>query len=474
MTSHILKFHRLLAACCIGAAVVLLGASGASSLTNRRDADAPSGRAVVIPVSGLIDPANADMILSSIRSANADRADLIVLQLDSKGATAVRPSKVVAAITNSNAPVAVWVGPSGASARGLAAELAVAAPLSGIANGAPIGPATPLRLDRPDQPNTNEVADQLAALSARNARSPESARLLARQSLGASEAVERGIIDSVQPTLGAFLVSLDGKTVQTVTGPKTLATAKVVGEGENRRTVTALQVQFRGLTLAQQVSHTLTSPSIAYLLLVTGLALIVFEFFAASIGIAGVVGAVCLLGAFVGFGHLPMNWWAVALIAFGVFGFAIDVQVGRFGVWSAVGGVAAIAGSLLLYGGSSELDPAWWVIGLVVVGLVTFMLGGMTAIVRTRFSTPTIGREALIGAMGTAEVALAPEGVVRIDGARWQARTNRATPIPAGDVIRVVSVEGFLLEVEPETGGAMDYRDRARKRRTIESEPPNN
>jgi membrane-bound serine protease (ClpP class) len=43
----------------------------------------------------------------------------------------------------------------------------------------------------------------------------------------------------------------------------------------------------------------------------------------------------------------------------------------------------------------------------------------------------------------------------------WRARTNRATPITAGDEIRVVAVEGIVLEVEPREGGAKDYRDRS-------------
>ena len=74
--------------------------------------------------------------------------------------------------------------------------------------------------------------------------------------------------------------------------------------------------------------HTLTSPSIAYGLLVVGLALIVFEFFTISIGLAGGTGAVALVGAFVGFDNLPVTWWALALIFVAMFGYAIDVQAG--------------------------------------------------------------------------------------------------------------------------------------------------
>ena len=71
---------------------------------------------------------------------------------------------------------------------------------------------------------------------------------------------------------------------------------------------------------------------------------------------------------------------------------------------------------------------------MIVCGTTAvFMLGGMTAMIRSRFATPTVGREGLVGEMGTAEVDVAPDGVVRLRDARWRARTNRATPIHAGD-----------------------------------------
>jgi membrane-bound serine protease (ClpP class) len=109
---------------------------------------------------------------------------------------------------------------------------------------------------------------------------------------------------------------------------------------------------------------------------------------------------------------------------------------------------------------------------VVMGGFALFMLGGMTAMIRSRFSTPTIGREGMVGEEGTAEVAVDPEGVVLIRGARWRARTNRATPVAAGDPVRVVSVEGLVLEVEPPEGGAEDYRERARNRRRQPGEAP--
>ena len=105
------------------------------------------------------------------------------------------------------------------------------------------------------------------------------------------------------------------------------------------------------------------------------------------------------------------------------------------------------------------------------------MVAGMPTMVRSRFSTPTIGRDWMIGEMGAARTDIAPDGVVTLRDAPWRARTNRATPIRKDDAVRVVAIEGLVLEVEPEEGGARDYRERARptseiRRRTRRRRPP--
>jgi membrane-bound serine protease (ClpP class) len=191
----------------------------------------------------------------------------------------------------------------------------------------------------------------------------------------------------------------------------------------------------------------------------------VFEFFAASIGFAAAVGGLCVIGAGYGFAGLPVRWWAIALLLLSALGFAIDAQAGGLGTWTAIGGASLVAGTVFLYGGSSELRPPWWLLALVVLGVALFYMFGIPPFIRARFSTPTIGREGMVGEMGVATVAVDPDGVVEIRDARWRAHTNRATPIQAGAPVRVVAVDGVVLEVEPETGGARDYRDRARSRK---------
>jgi membrane-bound serine protease (ClpP class) len=105
-----------------------------------------------------------------------------------------------------------------------------------------------------------------------------------------------------------------------------------------------------------------------------------------------------------------------------------------------------VAGTWLLYDGV-PLPLVTAVLTLLGAGL--FMLAAMPSVVRARFSTPTVGRESIVGETGSATAPLRPEGMVLVREALWRARTNRATPIAAGDAVRVVGVEGLVLQVEP-------------------------
>ncbi|MEX1006850.1 MAG: NfeD family protein [Acidimicrobiia bacterium] len=449
-------FAALALAACVAIGDAYSADAGATAARGRGGID-------VVQVEGYFDPPNQSLVRDSIADANDRGATLLVLQVKSGGAIDVAVRDIVRAIDKSDVPVAVWVGPSGANAEGATTVLLEAAHLAYISPGSSAGAGQPLRLDDPGASTRAGVADQLAALAKERGRDPDGARKLASRSLGASDARAAGATDGVRPTIGELIVRLNNKTVTTAAGDVTLSTAKVVGTGRDRRRQPNQEVRFRRLDLGGQLLHRLISPSIAYFLLVAGLALLVFEFYTAGIGLAGLVGAVCVVGAFVGLSHLPVHWWAFGLLLLATFGFAVDVQVGALGVWTVIATIALGAGSLFFYGGSSQLRPAWWVLLVVCLGMFLFMVGGMTAMIRSRFSTPTIGREGMVGELGTAEVPVDPDGVVLIRGARWRARTNRATPVAAGDSVRVVAVEGLVLEVEPPEGGARDHRDRSRR-----------
>ncbi len=469
--------RRRLATILLGVACLVTGMAGAAGAIGtgaRADAAVSSGRGgiIVVQVKGLLDPPNARLITSAIEDANRARASVVVLDIDSEGAVDLEIGPVLETIRASRVPVTTWVGPAGSEAKGAAAVIASASAVLGVGSGSHIGPAYPEARDTSAPPRA-EVAARVARLSERNGRDGDAARALATDRLDADAATASGAADRIcgRPangdgcaTLGDFVVRIDGRVVTTARGEVRLDTSKVIGQGQDRRRQPNQPVAFRKLTLAGQAEHTLTNPSIAYALLIIGLALIVFEFFTISIGLAGGAGALAVIGACVGFSHLPVTWWGIALLLLSAFAFAVDVQVGRPAVWSGIGTVTLIAGSLFLYTGASSLQVPWWLVVVMVASTLLFYLGGMPIAVRSRFSTPTVGRESLIGELGEAAVAIDPDGVVLIDGARWRARTNRATPIPAGSTIRVVEVLGLVLEVEPEEGGAKDYREMRRGR----------
>ena len=390
---------------------------GVSTLLSLWAAPASAAEVVdIIEVKGRIDPVLVDFVTRSLDRAEADGSVVLVIHLDSPGALVGEDDLEVLTfrLQHATVPVAVWVGPTGARAHGGAVELLRAAGVAGMAQGTSVG--------------------RSAGLAG---------------TLGAEAALEQGLIHTVNPTLGEFVVGLDGREV----AGTVLRTSRAV-EGEPAKREVAGEVRFAKLRLVERLFHTAAVPAVAYVLLMVGLLLIVFEFFSAGIGLAGAVGAVSLVLAASGLAVLPTDPVGLGLLVLAVFGFSVDVQAGAPRVWTVIGTVCLVAGSLLLY--DDGLAVPWLTLVLVVVGVVLFMVSGMTSMLRARFSTATIGRESMIGEMGQATTGIAPEGMVTLQGGVWRARTNRATPIPSGDPVRVVAIDGLLLEVEPEEGGARD------------------
>jgi len=402
----------------------------------------------VFEVSGFIDAPVADGIEHAISRAETDGAQALVLQMNSPGALVSRDRMEALAqrIHDAAVPVTIWVGPSGAKAKGLAGQLLGAAVVTGMAPGSRIG----------DFGEPLEVSG--APLAFGSATDRLQTDTLGDADARAAGALKVGVDDTGTPTLGDFIVVLDGVTAN----GKTLDTANVVSKGTELRRERNGPTRFAKLGLLPRLMHTVASPPVTYLLLTIGLALLIFEFFTAGIGIAGAVGAVCVVLGCYGAVALPTRPWAFALLIMAMLAFAVDVQTGVPRFWTGVGVVSYVVASVFLYDG---LSLSWVTLLAGIGGVLLAFLAGMPAMVRTRYATPTIGRDWMVGEQGEAVVAVDPDGVVRVRGAQWRARTNRATPIARGDRIRVVAIEGVTLEVEPETGGAEDYRERARRRR---------
>ena len=384
----------------------------------------------VVQISGFVDRIVADFIETSIDNAEAGGSGGLILQVNSTRAVVSdeRLVELAEKISEAEVPIYAWVGPSGADARGTVAQLIAATDEIGVAVGAEFG-------------ETGELVIPEALLMPSFVEVAESLR---ENTVDEETVITFGLADRDSPTLAFFALDLPGFA------------SEIDTSGDEAVRVPVSPVRFSKLSLFDGWMHTFASPAMTYLLFLIGAALLIFEFYTAGVGIAGVLGAGCFVIGCYGLDVLPTRPWALALLIIAMLGYAVDVQTGVAQLWSVIATACLVVGSLFLFDGFAI---SWITLLAGIVGISVSMISGMPAMIRTRFGTPTIGREWMIGTMGEAAEDIKREGVVTIDGAPWKARVNRTTPIAKGDPVRVVAIEGLYLEIEPEEGGARDYRE---------------
>ncbi|MFT4773683.1 MAG: membrane-bound serine protease (ClpP class) [Candidatus Azotimanducaceae bacterium] len=402
----------------------------------------------VLQVSGFVDDILIDEISNAIERAQNGGAQALILQVNSDGTIVDDDvvAKLLNDIANAPIPIGVWVGPTGSRFYGPAAQILAVADVTGMAPGARVGYiGVPLKIASAD------IDFGVAEETLRNG------------SVGLSEAraldiFKQRIDDEGIPTVTSMLQAMNGYEES---GTTLLTTEQVVTDDGNLRFDTVATVRFSKLSLIDQLFHTVASPPVAYLLLLTGLALLVFEFYTAGVGVGGVVGAVCTFLAFSGLSVLPTRTWAIVVIGVAMLAFSVDVQVGIPRFWTGVGLLLTVIGTAFLFESlpGASMRPSWIALLGGLGGITLTFVVGMPNMVRTRFATPTIGREWMIGEIGTVITDVDPDGVVEIGTGRWRARTNRATPVLAGEQVRVAEIDGITLEVEPLEGAAKDYRE---------------
>lgn len=407
----------------------------------------------IVEVDGPIDAFVRDFVLEALdRAERVERIDGILLRINTPGALGTDGFALAEAVRDSSVPVITWVGAAGADAGGAGVLLMAASHYAGMARDTTVGPINPEDLKSNTDLSEADVRRQLDALindRAGHERSVDAYLDLLDASMTSIEARDAGIIEYTPQTLQNAIVEVDEQAVVLADGEViTIDTVETRGSGDTAESVVLVLPRLSGLTAVKGFLHNINTPTYAYALLVIALAAIAFEFFASSIGLSGILGGIVLIGSFQSMGNLPMNWWAVALIAAGVLFMCIDVQLSNLNVPTVLGTALAVLGSIY-FTSSGVYRVHWWAILLVIGGLVLFFAIAMTTVVKTRFSTPTIGRGALLGARGTAHSELTPEGLVEIDGAVWRGRSHRGR-IHRGDAVTVRAIDGLVLEVDEE------------------------
>jgi len=372
----------------------------------------------VVDVSGPLDASALEFIADSIEEAAEAGQELVVVQINSK-AVLDRPGfeRVGDLVSDGEQPlpVALWIGPAPAAAYGGAAGWASVAEYVAIAPGSEIGHAQPSVL-AVDEYETDEILT----------------------------AEESGL--PLQPTLRQYLQDLDGETFSTASGPVTVETIRDFEGG-----VTLKQTTFKKPGLITRFFRLAVTPEAAFFFLVVGLSIVTFEFFALGPGVAAAVASVSLLLAGWGVVNLPVRWWALGLAIAGWALLTAAYQKGGLLLLTVAGTVALQLSGMWLVDGGGQIDPRWWLVLPSVLAVLFFFLIAMPTVQRARLSTQTIGRDSMIGMIGTALSDFEPDGFVEVNGARWRASAHREAGILEGNEIVVTGVDGLYLEVELRT-----------------------
>jgi membrane-bound serine protease (ClpP class) len=162
-----------------------------------------------------------------------------------------------------------------------------------------------------------------------------------------------------------------------------------------------------------------------------------------------VIGAVSLLLALYAMQVLPVNYAGLALILTGI-GFMIaELFVPSFGALGIGGVIAFIFGSVMLFdresGGLAISLPLIIAVALVSVA---FFLIAVRAVLAAHRKPVVSGSEQLVGASGEVLDDFEGSGFIHIHGETWQARST--VPLKRGSRVRVKSLDGLILSVEPE------------------------
>lgn len=390
------------------------------------------GRIEVIEIGGNLDRLALGFVSDRVESAAQGGAALAVIQLDSRATLSDEALQVAARIADPPLPVVVWVGPAPASAFGGAAHLLAAAPVKAAAPGVRVGFARPVVAG----------GDRSHPLQA----GPLGA--YADSALTVGEPVE-GLVDIVAPSLSNLLVELEGRTVPVRGRMVTLRTLQATADG-----TAAVETVFYEPSLGVKLLRLATGVEPAFFFLMVGLAVAVFEFYALGPGIAAAVAGLMLLVSGYGLAALPLRGWAVGLALVGIGLLTADFQRGGTGPLTAFGALAMLAGGLYLTDAAPQIRPSWWIVTVITASVTAFYVVGMRTVARARFSTPTIGRSHLVGRRGLAVTGFDPDGVVEVEGARWQATAHREAGLRPGDPVVVRAVEGPVLEVDPVEPGS--------------------
>lgn len=450
----------LLSVFCVGLGVL-------ATFVTHGDAGADSPTVSVLRIEDTINPVKSRVIARAVATAVETDAELLVIELDTPGGLYDSTRQIVETLLESDVPVVVFVSPRGAQAGSAGTFITAAAHIAAMAPGSNIGAATPVSGSGEDigetlaDKVTNDAAALIRSIADERQRNADALEDTVRSaaSYTAAEAKESGIIDVVADDLDDLLGQIDGITLVTVGGERTLDFSDY--------TLQPIKMQWR-----ERFVDFIANPNIAFLLITLGTLGLVFELMTPGALGPGIAGVICLGLGFLALGNLPFNWAGIAFIVLAVILAALEIFVSGFGALG-IGAVASlIIGGILLFGsfGGGSIPASfpdvsvnpWILVGVggalalaasyVAYEAIASRVGNRKAAIAGGGSSGSDGRSSpgsLVGQTGVVTSDLRPKGIVDLGNETWTGVGVDGAQIPVGRRVRVVSVDGLLLTVEP-------------------------
>jgi membrane-bound serine protease (ClpP class) len=396
----------------------------------------------VVELTDVVHAVTAGYVVGAIDKADAARAPLLVIRIDTPGGLDTSMRQIVDKMLNCRTPVAVFVGPSGARAASAGFVILLAADVAAMAPGTNIGAAHPVSALGPsmDEVMAKKVAQDAAAYvrgkAERRGRNVELAEkaVLESRSFTDREAKDAGLIDLVARDVPDLIRALEGREVRRFDG--STVTLRLQGQATS-----VVPMNWR-----QRVLSLVARPETLFLLLLGTLAGIGAEISHPGALFPGILGTLCLILFLFATQVLPVTGAGVLLILLAVALFAAEVKVHSYGLLTAGGLAAMVLGALMLV---DSPDPGLRIPLQTLLPAAAVMAAGTILLVRlvvqAQRRVAVTGEGGLIGQHGVADTSLAPEGWVRILGERWHGVADG--PVGPGDDVIVTSVEGLTLRV---------------------------
>jgi membrane-bound serine protease (ClpP class) len=415
-----------------------------------------SGPVIVsLTLNGVVDPFTSDYITSNVARAQANGAEAVLLTIDTPGGLGSSMNEITQSFLTSSIPVIAYVAPSGARAASAGAFILLSAPVAAMAPATNVGASTPIGLSGGDISGTlgekvrNDAAASMRTIEQTYGRNADLAETFVTEaaSITAEEALQNHVIDLIAPSTQDLLTQLDGRSVRLGNGTDvTLRTAGAV-----------LQDQKMGGFV--DFLHTLLDPNLAFIFFWIGLGLIVLELIIPGHVFSGTIGTILLILSIASFGLLPVRFIGILFLIASVVSFVIELKAPGLGIWGALGLIFLLLGGWFLYDRSGGVSVSPWAL-LGVAAFAGVFFGIVVAAALKMRHQPSIWNRSVVGQEGVALAAgVGPKGgVVRVASEEWRA-VAPSGPIEGGAKIRVTSLDGLVLTVEPSNGEHADLPD---------------